>query len=1094
MESRAPAVVAVVITTGPGPGLEATLASLVVQDYAELSLLVVANGEDEHVAARVAAVAPSAFVRALDENRGFAAACNEASLMVEGSAFFLFCHDDVRLEPDTVQQLVEAAFRANAGVVSPKVVSYDDPLVLLHVGQTCDRFGVVQERVQLGEIDHGQQDLERDVFVAPGGVTLVRADLFATIRGFDPLIPALGEDLDLCWRAQVAGARIVIAPSAKIAHRETIATGERPITAHGTRRLSRQDLQRRHQLLVVATGWGRRNTLITLSQLLVMDAMEFVLALLGRDTDRAGAILGSWRWLFNNRRRIRERRRQRLETRVLSDAELRRLQIGGAHRLQRFFITLLRHGFDRARGILPEHETEEVIDEGEAAGVGFGAAFSEDEEFDDIPESEAIELRRRPTRFLTSFRSQAGVVLAVLVLWFIGSRNLVAMHLPLVGRLAPLDSWWSTWRHFFASWSANGVGSGTPGMPGYGVLGFVGTFVLGRMGILPRLVLILAVPIGAAGTGRLLRGRVSNRARVVAAVAYLAMPLGLNMIGQGRIDVLVVVATLPFIVRRLFEMLGVPGFAVTWPAVPVAFGHRGWRATRSGQRMIAVMLIALCSAMAPATLVAVVLVAVGVIVARTFEPEEGQARIRRWRLLGSLVCSVALLLLPMTIDVALAGRRALEVFGLTRGPWSTPSFAQLLRGADGSFGSTWLGWLLPGAALLSMVLCRAERRSMAAKFATIATLSLVVATLDARHWMGSFAPDLDVILGLYVLMIALLIGLGVSALELDLRQAGFGWRQILAGVTVGALGVATLPFLASFETGRFDLPTTSVAESLSTLAPVSAGSFRVLWLGDPTVTPIAGWSVAPGLEAATSMNGLPGGATLFAPPDSGTTDVLLNAVQLALQGRTVRLGQLLAPAGISTIVVMNSSAPELAGVQAVPYRAVPMNLLTALGRQTDLSLVLQTNSVDVFSNSLFHGLVAESSPPNTTNWTALASGTFASASLTPGATVVSGLAPASAFTLDVTGQVGGHLTSLAAARSTLDGWAPAYRVSSTEGAVTGQLVLHRFPYDGLLATLTLALWMLAWIGFGWVHRLEWLFNRRGREVSTGRHVRRDSGE
>src|ERR1035437_7361036 len=411
MESRAPAVVAVVITTGPGPGLEATLASLVVQDYAELSLLVVANGEDEHVAARVAAVAPSAFVRALDENRGFAAACNEASLMVEGSAFFLFCHDDVRLEPDTVQQLVEAAFRANAGVVTPKVVSYDDPLVLLHVGQTCDRFGVVQERVELGEIDHGQQDLERDVFVDPGGVTLVREHLFSMIRGFDPLIPSLGEDLDLCWRAQVAGARIVIAPSAKIAHRETIATGARPITAHGTRRLSRQDLQRRHQLLVVATGWGRRNTLITLSQLLVMDAMEFVLALLGRDTDRAGAILGSWRWLFNNRRRIRERRRQRLETRVLSDAELRRLQIGGAHRLQRFFVTLLRHGRDRARGILPERE--EVVDEGEAAGVGFGAAFSEDEEFDDIPESEAIELRRRPTRFLTSFRSQAGVVLAV---------------------------------------------------------------------------------------------------------------------------------------------------------------------------------------------------------------------------------------------------------------------------------------------------------------------------------------------------------------------------------------------------------------------------------------------------------------------------------------------------------------------------------------------------------------------------------------------------------------------------------------------------------------------------------------------------------
>ena len=77
MESRAPAVVAVVVTTGSGPGLEVAVASLAAQNYEELSLLVVANGETEHVPARVAAVAPKAFVRALDENRGYAAACND---------------------------------------------------------------------------------------------------------------------------------------------------------------------------------------------------------------------------------------------------------------------------------------------------------------------------------------------------------------------------------------------------------------------------------------------------------------------------------------------------------------------------------------------------------------------------------------------------------------------------------------------------------------------------------------------------------------------------------------------------------------------------------------------------------------------------------------------------------------------------------------------------------------------------------------------------------------------------------------------------------------------------------------------------------
>ena len=194
-----------------------------------------------------------------------------------------------------------------------------------------------------------------------------------------------------------------------------------------------------------------------------------------------------------------------------------------------------------------------------------------------------------------------------------------------------------------------------PGPPGYGVLGFAGTFVLGRMGILPRLALIGSVPLGAAGVARLLKGRVSNRARVIASVSYLALPLGLNMIGQGRLDVLFVVAGLPWVVRRLFELLRVPIRSTPFPE-PVAFGLRGWRATEAGQRMGTIMIIALLCAMAPATLVLVALIVLGVVLARLFERDVHQEQARPWRLLGSLIFNVAIFLLPMTVDVALAGR------------------------------------------------------------------------------------------------------------------------------------------------------------------------------------------------------------------------------------------------------------------------------------------------------------------------------------------------------------------------------------------------------------------------------------------------------
>ena len=249
----------------------------------------------------------------------------------------------------------------------------------------------------------------------------------------------------------------------------------------------------------------------------------------------------------------------------------------------------------------------------------------------------------------------------------------------------------------------------------------------------------------------------------------------------------------------------------------------------------------------------------------------------------------------------------------------------------------------------------------------------------------------------------------------------------------------------------------------------------MLWLGDPSVLPTSGWAVAPGLEAATSMNGLPGGATLFTPPDSGTSDVIMEALQSAMAGRTVRLGALLAPAGISSIVVMNSAAPQLAGSKSVLLHRAPGVLSNALNNQSDLSLELETPSVEVYSNSLFHGIVAATST-GSTKLTPIFSTTANSGVLTAGTTVIAGLAPADAFALDVIGK--------AAARTSYNTWTPIYSVVSSTPNPTGTISLHQFPLNGILALFTLGMWGIVWLGFGWIHRLEWLFTGRRRRVVT----------
>ena len=139
----------------------------------------------------------------------------------------LLCHDDIALEPDAVARLVEELLRSNAGLLGPKLVEWDEPSRLQHVGFSVDRFAFAQPVAEEGELDQEQHDAVNDVFVVPTACVLARADLYRSIGGYDPAITFGGDDVDLCWRAQLAGARVMVVPSAVGRHLERRA--ERPI-------------------------------------------------------------------------------------------------------------------------------------------------------------------------------------------------------------------------------------------------------------------------------------------------------------------------------------------------------------------------------------------------------------------------------------------------------------------------------------------------------------------------------------------------------------------------------------------------------------------------------------------------------------------------------------------------------------------------------------------------------------------------------------------------------------------------------------------------------------------------------------------------
>ena len=68
------------------------------------------------------------------------------------------------------------------------------------------------------ESDKGQYDDPREVFWASGACMAVRADVFRSLGGFDGDFFAHMEEIDLCWRMQLAGYRVRVVPGSTVYH------------------------------------------------------------------------------------------------------------------------------------------------------------------------------------------------------------------------------------------------------------------------------------------------------------------------------------------------------------------------------------------------------------------------------------------------------------------------------------------------------------------------------------------------------------------------------------------------------------------------------------------------------------------------------------------------------------------------------------------------------------------------------------------------------------------------------------------------------------------------------------------------------------
>ena len=215
----APAVVAVVVTRNPGPWLEAAVEALAAQDYPNLAALYVDAASDTDPTPRIAAALPDAYVRRLDDQRrATGPPPTRSAEVVDGAAFYCFLPRRRRPRARAPSApWSRRPFRSNAGIVGPKLVHWDDPAPA--PGRRVGRQAGRARRPWSSRASSTRSSTTRCATSSssPAAARWSGADLFDAIGGFDEGIDLLSDDLDLCWRAHVAGARVVVGPRRRVA-------------------------------------------------------------------------------------------------------------------------------------------------------------------------------------------------------------------------------------------------------------------------------------------------------------------------------------------------------------------------------------------------------------------------------------------------------------------------------------------------------------------------------------------------------------------------------------------------------------------------------------------------------------------------------------------------------------------------------------------------------------------------------------------------------------------------------------------------------------------------------------------------------------
>lgn len=219
-----PSVAIVILNYNGKKHLENFLPSVLQSTYENKRVIVADNASTDDSITFVKAAFPTVEIIINQQNDGFAGGYNWALSNIEAD-YYVLLNSDVSVTAGWMEPIIHLMESDPAiGACQPKLLSYFNPHLFEYAGAAggyIDLLGYPFSRGRIFDVcepDQGQYNQVKSIFWASGAALFVRAKLYHQLGGLDSRFFAHQEEIDLCWRMQLAGYQVMSCPSSKVYH------------------------------------------------------------------------------------------------------------------------------------------------------------------------------------------------------------------------------------------------------------------------------------------------------------------------------------------------------------------------------------------------------------------------------------------------------------------------------------------------------------------------------------------------------------------------------------------------------------------------------------------------------------------------------------------------------------------------------------------------------------------------------------------------------------------------------------------------------------------------------------------------------------